>query len=792
MKYLMEIGSMCARNKSYAASLRCWQAYLAAAVCCMALAPNIARAESPNSADDLTTFVDPLIGSDGHGHVFVGASVPFGAVQVGPNNPFKGWDWCSAYHYSDDVIIGFSHLHLSGTGCADLGDILLMPYAGALVLHPGDEYVPEKGYASRYSHDHETAKAGYYAVDLLTTGVHVELTATERAGFHRYTFPAGKPARLVVDLQTANGEEVVSQTNFKQLDKQTFVGRRFSTGWAKDQRTYFALMTSVPPDRVDLLAEDGTATSDPLAARRAVLSFPEVTTTLLVKVGLSGVDEENAKLNVETEIPHWDFDKVVHQAGEKWNEALHSIEAKSLNDANARVFYTALYHTMLAPALFNDVNADYRGADGEIHRHAAFVNYTILSLWDSYRAEHPLLTLIAPDRVDDLVNTMLAISDEQGKLPIWHLAGNETDTMIGYSAVPVIAEAYLKGFHGFSATRALAAMKSSASRDDLGMRQLKSGGYIPADQEVESVAKGLEYAIDDWCIAAMAEKMGDAPTHDEFAKRAAYYKHYFDPQTRFMRGKMTDGSWRTPFDPAASTHRIDDYCEGNAWQYTWLVPQDVDGLIELLGGRTAFLEKLDELFITPAKLGEGASLDISGLIGQYAHGNEPGHHIPYLAACAGSQWKTAARVRQIMTTLYDDSPAGLCGNEDCGQMSAWYVFSALGFYPVNPASGIYILGSPLVKEASIKLPDGKTFRIETVNNSLENEYIQSAELNGRLLTRNCVTHAEIIAGGQLRLTMGPAPNENFPPARAEHAAAAVPKPLGPGSSSPGPKSMSRN
>lgn len=715
----------------------------------------------PRSGEDLAQLVDPLIGSDGHGHVFVGANVPFGAVQVGPNHPYKGWDWCSAYHYSDDVVIGFSHLHLSGTGCSDLGDVLLMPHAGDLVLRPSEEHLPEKGFASRYSHDRETARPGYYAVDLLTSGVRAEMTSSERTGFHRFAFPAAKAARLVVDLKTANGDERATATHFQQIDPQNFAGRRFSTGWARDQRTYFSLAVSAPAERVELFTSEGAATSDPALGCRAVITFPAGTTQLLAKVGVSAVSEENARLNSDTEIPHWDFDRTADEARAKWNDALHAIKVRSFDEAQDRTFYTALYHTMIAPALFNDVNGEYRGADGEVRR-GDFTNYTILSLWDTYRAEHPLLTLTQPQRVDDFVNTMLAIADEQGALPVWHLMGNETNTMVGYHAVPVIADAYLKGFRGFDAQRALAAMKNSAMQDRAGLAQLKRRGYIPADEELESVAKALEYAIDDWCIAAMAKAMGDEGAYEEFTKRALYYKSYFDPQTGFMRGKLADGAWREPFDPAASSHRKDDYCEGNAWQYTWLVPQDVSGLMALHGGRAKFMAKLDQMFVTPAKLEAGASADISGLIGQYAHGNEPGHHVPYLAACAGYQWKTAAMVRQIMTTLYNDTPAGLCGNEDCGQMSAWYVFSALGFYPVNPAGGEYVLGSPLVKEAAIRLPNGKSFAIEAVNNSPENQFIQSAELNGRPLNRHSINHAEITAGGRLSITMGPAPNKEFP------------------------------
>ena len=708
---------------------------------------------------DLTQYVDPLIGSGGHGHVFVGASVPFGAVQLGPSNKFKGWDWCSAYHYSDDVLIGFSHLHLSGTGCSDLGDILLMPYSGDLRSQGGKASDPASLYTSHYSHDHEVARPGYYAVDLLDSQIHAELTATERVGLHRYTFPEGQTASLIIDLQQGNGEEHATETRFNQLDDRRLQGHRFSTGWAADQRVFFAIDTSAPAVGTRFFGADGQPVDNVEHAAQAILSFPAGTRELLVKVGISPVSETNAQLNIDAEMPDWDFTRVADDAKRRWNDALRSIQVDVHDNSQMRTFYTALYHTMIAPAIFNDANGDYRGADHEVHHSSEFVNYSVFSLWDTYRAAHPLLTITQPQRVSDMVQTMLAIYDQQGKLPVWHLMGNETDTMVGYHAVPVIVDAYLKGFKGFSAERAFLAAKASAMRDDRGLVFVKQQGYIPADSETESVAKGLEYAIDDWCIAEMADKMGRREDAEYFAKRAKNYRLYFDPQVGFMRGKLSDGSWRSPFDPVVSTHRRDDFCEGNAWQYTWLVPHDVDGLVSIMGGPDPFVQKLDQLFVVESDLGADASLDISGLIGQYAHGNEPGHHIPYLFACAGRPSKTAEKVRQILTTMYNDTPSGLCGNEDCGQMSAWYVFSALGFYPVAPAGGRYILGSPLVESATIRLDGTKTFQIEARNNSPTNIYIASAELNGQPLTGNCLSHDQIMAGGKLVLIMTDTPND---------------------------------
>ena len=711
---------------------------------------------------DLVQYVNPYIGTGGHGHTFVAASVPFGAIQVGPNNFNKGWDWCSGYHYSDSVTRGFSHLHLSGTGIPDLGDIMMMPYTGEIKTYTGTDKDPDSGYASRYSHDWEIARPHYYSVMLDDYDVKVELTATERAAMHRYHFPADEAGHVIINLEIGN-RSGARETFIKQIDKKTFGGYRFSTGWAKDQRVFFAV--KVQDDVAGFRVYSGDdfleGTSGKSKMMKGVISFASSAKPALLKVGISPVSIENALANIEAEMPDWDFQQVVEQAKQKWNTELNKIKIVSDQPATKRVFYTALYHTMIAPVLYNDHNRQYRGTDKKVYTDASFDNYSIFSLWDTYRAQHPLLTITQPERVNDMVQSMLAIYDQQGILPVWHLMGNETWTMVGYHSVPVIVDAFLKGFDGFDAERAFQAIKATAMNDRAGVKYIKEKGYIPADKEGESVAKGLEYAIDDACVAMMAKKMSKQDDYEYFNKRAKAYKLYFDPESQFMRGRMDDGSWRKPFNPVASSHRRDDYCEGNAWQYTWLVPHDPEGLIELFGSDQAFLSKLDTFFAMDSGLGKGASPDISGLIGQYAHGNEPSQHIAYLYAFAGRQWKTAEKVRHIMKTMYTDKPDGLIGNEDCGQMSAWYVLSALGFYPVHPANSLYVLGSPMVDQACIQLPSGKTFTVKADNNSSQNIYIQSATYDGKPYTKGYITHKMIVEGGTLVLEMSDRPNKSF-------------------------------
>ncbi|MBN1465976.1 GH92 family glycosyl hydrolase [candidate division KSB1 bacterium] len=717
----------------------------------------------PTRDEDLAAYVDPFIGTDYHGHVFLGASVPFGAVQLGPTNFTHGWDWCSGYHYSDSLLIGFSHLHLSGTGIGDLGDVLVMPYTGPLKQTRGTIDNPESGFGCKYEHALEKAAPGYYSVHLQDYDIHAELTASARVGMHRYTFPQSDDAHLAIDLGHGIGWDSPVESFIEQVDDTTLIGYRFSKGWCSDQRLWFAILLSKPLAQLQIFA-DGAAPDAPdkIAALTAMLNFSTAADeVLLIKVGISPVSSANALANIRTEIPGWDFDSVVDAARTAWNGELRKIAISAPSEAQMRAFYTALYHAMIAPVLFNDANGDYRGTDKKVYEKAPFQNYSIFSLWDTYRAAHPLYTIIQPDRVADMVQSMLAIDAQQGKLPVWHLMGSETNTMVGYHAVPVIVDAIFKGIAGIDAEQALAAAKRSAMLDEEGLNHLKEVGYIPAEKEVESVAKALEYAIDDWCIAQLAQSLGKTADYDYFLQRAKAYERYFDPTTRFMRGVMADGSWRTPFDPVSASHRNDDYCEGNAWQYTWLVPHDVEGLINLFGDAETFVRKLDSLFIVDSRQVEGASIDISGLIGQYAHGNEPGHHTPYLYAFAGQQWKSAAKVRQIMDTFYTDEPDGLCGNEDCGQMSAWYIFSALGFYPVNPANGVYVFGSPLVERAEIRMPGDKVFRIVAKNNSAENIYIQSVRLNGQEYSKSYILHQDIVNGGEIEFVMAAEPNAAF-------------------------------
>jgi predicted alpha-1,2-mannosidase len=719
----------------------------------LAFAYSCTNKKQPQQAPNYTQFVNPLIGSDYHGHVFVGASVPFGAVQLGPNNPTQDWDWCSGYHYSDSLLIGFAHTHLSGTGIGDLGDLLFMPVNG--------NYKPENNknnpysWQVKYTHNNEVVKPGYYSIHIEKYNIDAELTATERVGFHKYNYNNKGNSKVIIDLKYGTGWDKLEKGSIVQVDKNSIQGFRFSTGWAKNQRLWFYTKFSKEIIGFEILDSD-KKTGD----ITALIEF-EGNGELLVKTAISPVGEIGAQNNLKLELADWDFNKTVKNANKKWNNELGKIKIDTKNSADKTVFYTALYHTMIAPSLFNDSNGDYRGTDGKVYVNQEFENYTVFSLWDTYRAAHPLFTLTQPKRINDFINTMLAIYDQQGKLPVWHLEGNETNTMVGYHAIPVIADAYIKGFNGFDVERAFLAMKTSALRDERGLDFIKKQGFIPADSQVESVARALEYAIDDWCIAAMAKKLGKTDDYKLFSKRAKYYQFYFDKNTHFVRGKMADGTWRTPFNPISSQHRSDDFCEGNSWQYTWLVPQDVEGLIALHGGEEKFITKLDSLFSIPSIKVEGASADISGLIGQYAHGNEPSHHISYLYTYAGQQWKTAEKIREICTTMYTNQPDGLCGNEDCGQMSAWYVLSAMGMYPVNPANGAYVFGSPLFNKVELTTPSEKIFTIIAENNSRNNIYIQSVTLNDEPYTKSFITHKTILAGGKLVFKMGNKPNKQF-------------------------------
>lgn len=693
-------------------------------------------ASNNQASTNLTQYIDQRIGTGGHGHVFLGANVPFGYVQLGPSEHTRGWDWCSGYHDSDSVLIGFGHQHMSGTGIGELGDVAFLP-----VLEASQKEVV-------FSHANENVRPGYYAVKLQQPNVWVELTATKRAGFHRYTFGADtKQAKLILDLFQGIGWDSPTDYAVDETTATSIAGHRFSTGWAKNQKNFFVAEFSQP------------VTVEPLDSGRWMIRISDVTQPILIKVGLSAVSIANAKQNLKAEIPDWDFRKVVDAADEAWNEALAKVKIETSDPAARRIFYTSMYHSMIAPSVFSDVNGEYRGADGKVYK-GDFNNYTTFSLWDTYRAAHPLMTIIHKDMLTDIANTLVNIYRQQGKLPVWHLMGNETDCMVGNPGIPVLADLVLKGYVK-DKEAAFEAMKKSAMLDERGLGLLKQYGYLPYDKdpEMETVAKGLEYALADDCVAKVARLLGKKADAKYFGERAKSYRHYFDKQTGFMRGLSSDGKFRTPFNPFSTVHRQDDYTEGNAWQYTWLVPHDVHGLVKLFGSEANFTTKLDSLFIVDGTLGDNASPDISGLIGQYAHGNEPSHHVLYMYNYVGQPWKAARLIRQTMSEMYNDELDGLSGNEDVGQMSAWYILSAMGLYQVEPAGGKYIIGSPIVDKATMNVGDGKTFTIVCPDNSKENIYVQSAKLNGKPYTKSYIMYDDIMRGGTLELQMGNKPSK---------------------------------
>ena len=646
---------------------------LALTSCFLLAAGNGVAQRDYSKSEGLLQYVDPYIGSGYHGHVFVGTSVPYGMVQLGPNNIHKGWDWCSGYHYSDSILIGFSHTHLNGTGCTDLGDILIMPL-NEIRTPRGNQDDIRDGYASRYSHDNETARPEYYSLLLDRYNIKAELTATDRVGFHRYTYPEGKPASILIDLREGNGSNAYD-SYIRKIDDYTVEGYRYVRGWSPSRKVYFVLKSDKKIEQFTAYDDNTPKPWEQLkvASVKSVLTFGNVK-EVKIKVSLSSVSCANAAMNLQAELSHWDFDKIVKMSADRWNKELARMSVGTDNESAKRIFYTALYHTMIAPTLYCDVNGEYRGMNDMIYTDPKKANYTTLSLWDTYRALHPLMTIVQPEMVDDVINSMLSIYRQQDKLPIWPLMSGETNQMPGYSSVPVIADAYLKGFTGFDAEEALQAMKATATYEKQnGIPYVMEKGYIPADKVHEATSIAMEYAVDDWGIAAMAYKMGKLEDAATYAKRAHYYKDYFDSSIHFIRPKLEDGSWRTPYDPARSIHTVGDFCEGNGWQYTFFAPQDPYGLIGLFGGDKPFTAKLDNFFTNNDSMGEGASSDITGLIGQYAHGNEPSHHVAYLYAYAGEQWKTAEKVRFIMDEFYTDRPDGIIGNDDWGQMSAWYL-----------------------------------------------------------------------------------------------------------------------
>ncbi|MDP5199755.1 GH92 family glycosyl hydrolase [Flavobacterium sp. DG2-3] len=712
-----------------------------------------------------TNYVDPFIGTGGHGHTYPGATVPFGMLQVSPDNGISSWDWCSGYHYSDSIVSGFSHLHLSGTGIGDLADILFMPTNKKLDLTAkaaSRDFLP---YKSKYSHANEKATPGSYQVFLEDPKINVELTSTQRTAYHKYTYNNNDTQSVVVDLGFAINWDKATKTAIKIEDENTISGFRYSTGWAKNQKVFFVAKFSKPITESILTADKKVVSGGNAEGENTALQLffdSKNSNQLDVKVALSSVSIENAKLNLDTE--KQDFEKVKSKAAADWNKALSKITVETPVDSLKTIFYTALYHAQVAPVTYSDKNGQFRTEDDKIVTAKDFTAYSTLSLWDTFRAENPLLTILEPTKVSDLVNSMLAYYETKKILPVWTLYANETNTMTGYHSIPVIADAHFKGIKGFNAEKAYEAMKATMMQDERGLNFYKQYGYIPYNLLDESVTITLEYAYDDWCVAQMAKALGKQADYELFSKRSKAYEYLFDSKSGFMRGKSQDGkSWNEPFDPKHSNHREHtDYTEGNAWQHSWFVPHNVDNFIKLHGGNETFTKRLEQLFTESSEItGSNVSADISGLIGQYAHGNEPSHHIAYMFNHAKQPWRTQYWVRHILDTQYNTTANGLSGNEDCGQMSAWYVFSSMGLYPMNPASGEYEIGSPIFEKSTLNLPNGKTFVIEAENVSKQNFYIQSATLNGKPFNKTAISHQEMLKGGVLHFVMGAEPNKNF-------------------------------
>lgn len=666
----------------------------------------------------------------------MGANVPFGLVQLGPTEPTRGWDWCSGYYYDDDELIGFGHMHLSGTGIGCLGDVAFLPVKDF------------KQTSTRFKHEAEKVHPGYYSVQLTDPNVLVELTATERCGFHRYTFKNGAKAQLALDLSQCIGWDKLNDCLLTQESATRLTGFRRSNGWAADRRIYFSIDFSQPVTvhRLDSM-------------ERVVVSVADNTKPLLVKVALSPVSIDKAKLNMQAELAGWDFDAAVKSADEAWNRELARIEIQTNDRTKKRVFYTAMYHLMTSCSKFNDVDREYRGADGKVHK-ADFTNYTTLSLWDTYRAAHPLMTVAFPEMQRDFAQTFLNIYKQQGRLPVWHLMGSETDCMVGNPGAIVLADLTMKGFVE-DKELALEALKATQMKDIRSLGLLKKYGYIPwnLEPENETVAKALEYCAADDGVAKVAKLLGKKDDYEYFFNRSRSYKKYYDPETRFLRAVDTDGKFRLPFNPFFAEHRTNDYTEGNAWQYTFLVPHDVKGLIKLFGSDKAFMSKLDSLFFVEGWAGDNASPDMSGMTGQYAHGNEPSHHVIYMYNYAGRPDKAAPMLRKMLNEMYLDQPDGLSGNEDVGQMSAWYILSSVGLYQVDPVGGRFVIGSPLFDKATVNVGGGKTFTVVAKNNSDKNIYVQSARLNGKTLKNSYVDFNDIRHGGTLELVMGPKPSK---------------------------------
>jgi predicted alpha-1,2-mannosidase len=724
-------------------------------------------------AQDPLRWVDLRIGTGGHGHTFPGSSVPFAAVQLSPDTWNDQWDWCSGYYAADTSIMGFSHTHLSGTGCGDLLDFLVMAGTGPVKLVPGPRSDPDAGYRSRFSHDSETAEPGYYQVFLQDPKVKVELTSTERTGLHRYTFPASEDAWLILDLEhsylTNNGSSVYT-AELEQTAPDTLAGGHVTRAWGYDRHCYFTLQVSRQPDKVTFYSDDQPVGSDALLKGnnlKAVLHFrTHADEQILIRTGISGVSAAGAAKNLRAEQPHWDFEHTRGEAQRKWREQLGRVQAELHDPDQKRIFYTALYHMSLGPQLFDDIDGQYRGMDHQIHQlPSGQRNYTAFSLWDTFRAAHPAYTLLQTDRVPDFANTLIRMAQQSEEgMPVWPLQGTETGTMTGYHSASVIAEAILKGLPGIDKKAAYACMLQRANVENFqGLGYYRKLGYIPADREGESVSKSFEYCYNDFAVAVVAQLLGDRTMAEKLKQRSKNYKHYFNPQTTFMEPKLFNGKFPAPFDPIEMGHseRWRDYTESNAWQATFGVMHDPAGLIGLFGGAEPFLQKLNSLFTVPSTLPPNAPPDIAGMVGQYAHGNEPSHHIAYLYVYAGQPWKTQERVQMLLQTQYHADRDGVAGNEDVGQMSAWFLLSALGFYPVAPVSGTYVLGSPLVEHAKVQLGGGKELAIETKRSDPSHKYVQGWTLNGVEQRRAWFHHNEIAQGGRIVFSMGAEPNRSL-------------------------------
>jgi len=695
----------------------------------------------PQTNENLCRYVDPFIGTGGHGHTYPGATVPFGMVQLSPDAKTSGWDWCSGYHYSDSTISGFSHTHLSGTGAADYGDILFMPFTGEINKDSNYEY------RSAFSHKNESASPGYYSVFLDNFKTKAEFTVTERTGLHKYTFPSSTDQHVLIDLIHGISDKCIG-TELNIIDDYTVEGFRRSRGWAKDHTVYFYAVFSKPISS-HIKYFNGC---------KLILSFDSKNETLIVKVGISHTSIEGARGNLQKELSGWDFALVKKNAETAWNKYLNIIQVEGGTDKQKRIFYASLYHTMVVPNVLNDADGSYIGMDRKIHKTTGEDMYTVFSLWDTFRAANPLYSIILPDKYKAFVSSLIQKSKEAGTLPVWELASNETWCMIGSPAIPVIADAVMKGFLAQKEIKdAWESVKKTVMEDTRGMNYYKEYGFIPADKDDESVSQTLEYSYADWCASLIAKQAGDTSSYISLLQRAQYYKNVYDSSTKFFRAR-SNGNWKSPFDPFSVSG---DYTEANAWQYAFFVPQDIKGLANLFGGKKELADRLDSLFNAATVLNGLDQPDITGLIGQYVHGNEPSHHIAYLYNYCGQQWKTAEKVSYILDKFYDDQPDGLIGNEDCGQMSAWYVLSAMGFYPVVPGSNEYAFGSPIFNKVTINYGNRKKFTIDADNVNSKNFYIKSAMLNNKPYNKSFIAHSTITNNGELKLTMSDSPNKEW-------------------------------